>query len=321
MFLLLVPLLFLVGPSFGQTQQDMETSFKITIERIEKAIVQAEELYEQGKIPKGKPMVIPIATDYSLSFSAENFQKDAEKAFQLLDQLMTEQKKFKAQITSTASMKTQTQSSAATSAPSKKPPQNHKKDRLGALMQAEKQTDKASPVAEEKIPLEFSIYKNYQQTRQSRLQEEEKGIEADKQIILAERLAAAQDEQRKREREQQLQAQSSRWQEELDKQAKASSQAALQWEKEHSFGAYAKQFLGMVVQTAVGSFTGGILGTLGTNLANQAVGKLFPDAATNVVSQSMAAGTSSAITSTAAGTGQAIGQGVGSVVSGQTPQY
>lgn len=310
-----VPLFLLLGLSFGYANQNKEAAFKIVIERIEKAIVQAEELYEQGKIPKGKPFVVPITEDFQLSFSAENFQGDAEKAFQVLDQLMAEQKKLKA--------KAQVPAPAPAPAPEAKEtsPRNREQGRLGALMEAEQHTAKASPPASEKIPLEYNIYKKYQQDRQARLQEEEMGIEADKQIILAERQAVAQEEQRKREREQQLQAQSGKWQEELDKQAKVSSQAALQWEKEHSFGAYATRFLGMVVQTSVGAFTGGVLGTLGTNLANQAVSKLFPDAATNMVSQSMAAGTSAAITSSATGIGQAMGQGVGSAVSGQTPQY
>lgn len=306
-----VPLFLLLGPSVGYANQNKEAAFKIVIERIEKAIVQAEELYEQGKIPKGKPFVVPITEDFRLSFSAENFQGDAEKAFQVLDQLMAEQKKpkAKAQVPAPAPEAKETS------------PRNREQGRLGALMEAEQHTAKASPPASEKIPLEYNIHKKYQQERQARLQEEEKGIEADKQIILAERQVVVQEEQGKREREQQLQAQAGRWQEELDKQAKVSSQAALQWEKEHSFGAYATRFLGMVVQTSVGAFTGGILGTLGTNLANQAVSKLFPDASTNMVNQSMAAGTSSAITSSAMGIGQAMGQGVGSAVSGQTPQY
>jgi hypothetical protein len=306
-----VPLFLLLGLSFGYANQNKEAVFKIVIERIEKAIVQAAELYEQGKIPKGKPFVVPIAEDFQLSFSAENFQGDAGNAFQVLDRLMAEQKKLKAKAQVPAPAPEAKETSL----------RNREQGRLGALMEAEQHTAKASPPPSEKIPLEYNIYKKYQQDRQSRLQEEEMGIEADKQIILAERQAAAQEEHRKREREQQLQAQSGKWQEELDKQAKVSSQAALQWEKEHSFGAYVTRFLGMVVQTSVGAFTGGILGTLGTNLANQAVGKLFPDAATNLVSQSMAAGTSSAITSSATGIGQAMGQGVGSAVSGQNPQY
>jgi hypothetical protein len=306
-----VPLFLLLGLSFGYANQNKEAVFKIVIERIEKAIVQAAELYEQGKIPKGKPFVVPIAEDFQLSFSAENFQGDAEKAFQVLDQLMAEQKKLKAKAQVPAPAPEAKETSL----------RNREQGRLGALMEAEQHTAKASPPPSEKIPLEYNIYKKYQQDRQARLQQEEMGIEADKQIILAERQAVAQEEQRKREREQQLQAQSGRWQEELDKQAKVSSQATLEWEKEHSFGAYAKRFLGMVVQTSVGAFTGGVLGTLGNNLANQAVGKLFPDASTNLVSQSMAAGTSAAITSSATGIGQAMGQGVGSAVSGQTPQY
>jgi len=192
-------------------------------------------------------------------------------------------------------------------------------DRLTALMQAERQTAHAVPSGQAAtIPLEYSVYKNYRQSRSARIQEDDKMIDAEKQAIVAERQAAAQSQQRKREREQQLQGQATAWQAELDKQAKASSAAALQWAEEHSFGAYAKRFLGMVVQTSVGAFTGGFLGTLSTNLANKAVSNLFPDASTNIYTQAAAAGTSSAITQTGTTVGQTVGQQAAATVTGQS---
>jgi len=36
-------------------------------------------------------------------------------------------------------------------------------------------------------------------------------------------------------------------------------------EREHSVGAHAMRFLGLVIQTSVGAFTGGLLGTVATN--------------------------------------------------------
>ena len=184
------------------------------------------------------------------------------------------------------------------------------RDRMSALIAAERQTAAKSRQSDGQIPADYSMHKNYQQMRQARTQSEEKEIEAERQIVLAERAAAAQNLQRRREREAQLQAQSAKWQDELDRQAKVSAQAAAQWEAEHSFGAYAKRFLGVVVQTSVGAFTGAFLGTVATNLADKAVKKLFPGASTSTTSQAAAAGTSAAITSTATTAGQAAVSGI-----------
>ena len=287
-------------------------------ENIEKAILQASELREQGKIQKGRPLVIPVASDFQLIFSAENFDADLDKAFRVLDQLMTRARAERGQTASAGQAPATLQPGQPlpqTAAPG--PPQPV--DRLTALMQAERQTARAVPSGQAAgIPLEYSVYQNYRQSRSARIQEDDKMIEAEKQVVIAERQAAAQSQQRRRERDQQLQAQSTAWQAELDKQAKASSSAALQWEQEHSFGAYAKRFLGMVVQTSVGAFTGGFLGVLSTNLANKAVSNLFPDAYPNIYTQAAAAGTSSAITQTGTTVGQTVGQQAAAAATGQS---
>ena len=287
-------------------------------ENIEKAILQASELREQGKIQKGRPLVIPVASDFQLVFSAENFDADLDKAFRVLDQLMTRARAERGQTAPAGQ-------ASASLQPGQPLPQiaaqgpSQPVDRLTALMQAERQTARAVPSGQAAgIPLEYSVYQNYRQSRSARIQEDDKMIETEKQAVIAERQAAAQSQQRKRERDQQLQAQSTAWQAELDKQAKASSAAALQWEQEHSFGAYAKRFLGMVVQTSVGAFTGGFLGVLSTNLANKAVSNLFPDAYPNIYTQAAAAGTSSAITQTGTTVGQTVGQQAAAAVTGQS---
>ncbi len=292
---------------------------------VEKAILQASEWHEQGKIQKGRPLVIPVASDFQLVFSAENFDADLDKAFRVLDQLMTRAKAERGTTTGTRAAPGSAQpgqnamsAPQIPAAPLGPPPAT---DRLTALMQAERQTARAASAPSGHaagIPLEYSVHKNYQQSRTARIQEDDKIIEAEKQAIVAERQAAAQSQLRKREREQQLQGQATAWQTELDKQAKASSAAALQWEQEHSFGAYAKRFLGMVVQTSVGAFTGGFLGVLSTNLANKAVSNLFPDAYPNIYTQAAAAGTSSAITQTGATVGQTVGQQAAAAVTGQS---
>lgn len=178
-------------------------------------------------------------------------------------------------------------------------------DRVSALIRAEKQAATDEPAAGEPPPPDYSVYTRYGQARQERLLSESKAAEAEMQATIAERQAAAQEAQGRRARKQELQAQAAKWQEELDKQASASAQAAQAWEQEHSFGAYAKRFLGMVIQTSVGAFTGGLLGTVSMNLANQAVKTLFPDASSSRAQQALAAGTTSAITGTAGSLGQA----------------
>lgn len=320
-FLHLFVALLLIGlPASAQAAASRAaggTAVAVT-ENIEKAILQASELREQGKIQKGRPLVIPVASDFQLVFSAENFDADLDKAFRVLDQLMTRARAERGQTAPARQAPIpmqpgQPQPQAAVPGP---PPPA---DRLTALMQAERQTARIAPSGQAAgIPLEYSVYQNYRQSRTARIQEDDKMIEAEKQAVIAERQAAAQSQQRRRERDQQLQAQATAWQAELDKQAKASSSAALQWEQEHSFGAYAKRFLGMVVQTSVGAFTGGFLGTLSTNLANKAVSNLFPDASANIYTQATAAGTSSAISQTGTTVGQTVGQQAAAAVTGQS---
>ncbi|MEK6815703.1 MAG: hypothetical protein AABY65_13320 [Nitrospirota bacterium] len=264
--------------------------------RIETAITEAADLFEQGKILKGRPHVVDVAPGVQLTFSQETFERDMETAFLILEMAMTRRSKDA--------------SKSLAGAPRSGATAEQPRDRMSALIAAERQTAAKSRQSDGQIPADYSMHKNYQQMRQARTQSEEKEIEAERQIVLAERAAAAQNLQRRREREAQLQAQSAKWQDELDRQAKVSAQAAAQWEAEHSFGAYAKRFLGVVVQTSVGAFTGAFLGTVATNLADKAVKKLFPGASTSTTSQAAAAGTSAAITSTATTAGQAAVSGI-----------
>jgi len=319
-------LLLLIGLMAGGPATASQTAggtATVVAANVEKAILQASEWHEQGKIPKGRPLVIPVASDFQLVFSAENFDADLDRAFRVLDQIMTRAKAERGTPAGTRVVPASAQPGQKTAsaphiaaAPAGPPPAA---DRLTALMQAERQTAHAAPSGQATgIPLEYSVYKNYRQSRTTRIQEDDKIIEAEKQAVIAERQASAQSQLRKRERDQQLQAQATAWQSELDKQAKASSMAALQWEQEHSFGAYAKRFLGMVVQTSVGAFTGGFLGVLSTNLANKAVSNLFPDAYPNIYTQAAAAGTSSAISQTGTTVGQSVGQQAAAAVTGQS---
>lgn len=313
----LIVVSFLIFPSVSLSSQVQEKGLESMIERVEKAITKASDMFEHGQLQKGSPYIVSISQEIELSFSEATFEADIEKAFKILEQLMAKKNTLEGELTTATHGQGQypPQSRAIS-------PQGQSSDRLNALIQSEKETSKGIPPSDEKLNLEYSVHKSYQQTRQAKLQDEDKEAEADRQIIIAERQQAAQRMQMKREREQQLQAQASKWQDELDKQAKTSAQAALQWEKEHSFGAYAKKFLGMVIQTSVGAFTGGLLGTVSTNLANKAVSKLFPNVDTSTLSQAAAAGTSSAITGTASSIGQTASQAATSSITGQNqPNY
>ena len=265
--------------------------------RIEKAIVEAADLFDQGKIVAGRPHAVDVAPGIQLTFSRETFERDMETAFLVLEMAMSRKGKESPVPHADATRPL--------------PPPTASPDRMSALMSAEKETAK-TPRGDAQIPANYSMHRNYQQARQARIQSEEKEIEAERQLVLAERAAAAQNLQKKREREAAIQAQSAKWQDELDRQAKVSSQAAAQWESEHSFGAYAKRFLGVVVQTSVGAFTGAFLGTVATNLADKAVKKFFPGASTSssTTTQAAAAGTSAAITSTATAAGPAAASGI-----------
>ena len=291
---------------------------KAVVAAIEKAILQASEWQEKGKIQKGRPLMIPVASDLRLTFTAENFNADLDKAFQILDQYMSRTGMGNEPVPKTAPPPL-----AARSAPPAPPPSPSPqgraadKDRLTALREAERQTQSLPSAQSAAMSPDFSVYGAYRQNHQRRRQEQEKTIEAEKQMVIAERQAAAQNQLRKRERDQQLQSQSGAWQTELDRQAKASAAVALQWEQENSFGAHMKRFLGMVVQTSVGAFTGGFLGTVSTNLANKAVSKLFPDANASLATQATAAGTSAAITQTGTTVGQTVGQQAAAQVVGQ----
>jgi len=317
--------LLLIGMLAGEqaaASQNADGTVKAVAANIEKAILQASELHEKGKIQKGRPLIMPVASDLQLTFTAENFDADLNKAFQILDQFMTRARANNERAAAVRPVPLSTPpAQTAASSPSAAAAQRitPATDRLSALMQAEKKTAQADPAGQAvNLPLDYSVYKAYRQSHQARNQEKDKTIEAEKQMVIAERQAFAQNQQRKRERDQQLQAQAGAWQTELDKQAKASAAATLQWQQENSFGAYMKRFLGMVVQTSVGAFTGGFLGTVSTNLANKAVGNLFPAASTNIYTQAAASGTSAAITQTGTTIGQSVGQQAASTVTGQS---
>lgn len=216
--------------------------------QLEKAITEASERFERGALKPGAPFTVRLADGRSVTFSAEKFDADVDRAFELLETLLKQQK-------------------AAPAADS----------HLDSLMRAEKKTSAAAPAPRAAPPADYSVYGNYRKSRDERIEAQDEAAETDMQHVIAERLAADEDRARKMERDQGLQVQAMKWQSELDSQASASVKAAAAWEAEHSPAAYAKNFLGMVIQTAVGSFTGGFLGVVSTNLANKAVRSLYKD--------------------------------------------
>jgi hypothetical protein len=254
--------ILLTGAPGAFSAKGPSTDLNAVIERVEKAITHAADLYETGKIKPGKPYVKEIASGVSLSFSQETFEKDLARAFDVYHGLLSNNNKIQ-----TAKNKT----AEGQLSGSKK----SEEDRIGAMMRAEKKTASLAPKTKPQISVEYDIYTDYRKTHLERMQQEDQSAEADRKSILAERRAAETELVQKRNRKAALQNQSMKWQSQLDKQASASARKAAEWQKKHSFGAFARTFLATVVQTAVGSFTGGLLTPIATELSNQAVKNWF----------------------------------------------
>lgn len=275
------------------------------ITTIENAITTASDRHDAGKIVAGTPYVAKVTDKVSLAFSKEHFDADLAKALKVYNNLVAHRTKLNSSKTVNANIK---------SAPTRKEPTG----RLGNLMRAEQKTNRLQPKAG-KVPVQnYDVYQDYQKNHMAKINAENRAAEVDMQRVIAERRSAENELLQRKQRKQQIQAQAMKWQGELDRQASASSRAAAKWEQEHSFGAYARRFLGSVLQTTVGSFTTALLTPITANMANQAVAQLFPNApAGNIATQAGATATQAAGSSVAGNAGTAAGQAAGSAVSGQ----
>jgi len=226
------------------------------IGKLESAITTAARLRDEGKITARSPYIVQLTPKTSLSFTAEHFEADAEKAFAVYKNLL----EFR-------------QRGAAKHAASQP------EGRLGALMEAERKTSARAPLPPPQgVEAQFDLYQQFRAEHDKKLAMEEQSADADMRAVSAERKGAEAEQAQRRQRDQQLQQQAMKWQAELDKQASGSARAAAQWEAQHSFGAYAKRFLGAVLQTTIGSFTTAFLTPITTDLANRAVQQMFPGA-------------------------------------------
>ncbi|VAX22450.1 hypothetical protein MNBD_NITROSPINAE02-371 [hydrothermal vent metagenome] len=232
------------------------------ITRCEKVITRATEMYEQGKIAKGKPIKFRITPTLSMKVSRENFTQDVDKIWDVYYKLVTARKRMA--------------SPQKVSQPRVVKKKKRSVSRIEAMRREEEKSAALSPDPVASGPVDFDIYQDYQASRQQRISAESQAAEADIRSVIAERQAADIQEQQRMSRKGQLQAQASMWQAELDKQASGSAKAAAAWNAERSAGGYARRFFGTVIQTTVGAFTGGLFGTLGYNAANKAVDQLFP---------------------------------------------
>ena len=293
------------------SKNDRINDSQFLTEKVEKAITRASDMFEQGNIIKGRPYVVHISSRLLLSFSAENFDNDLDKAFKVLDTLMTQAKK-ETQLENAPRNNKNTPKPLRTKPVSSKnvPPP----DRISALMQAEGQHPKPRKLTAREVPLQFSAFKNYNALHQGRAMQEDKAAEADMQAVNRERQSAEEELRQRRARKQQVQLQAMNWQNELDKEASESARKAAAYEAEHSFGAYVKGFFTTILQTAVGSFTGAFIGNIGTHLADKAVNSLFHNSSSSL-NNAASVGTSSAINATTSTTSQAISNSVSSSAS------
>lgn len=280
------------GQAFSSTALDG------VIAKLEKAIITASDMHDSGGLEAGTPYVATITPTVKIAFSKENFDADLEKAMKVYDGLL---------------MKRKSMSQQKTKSPADR--------RISALMTAEQKTASVEPPVAG-APADYNVYEDYTQTHKDRTLRENQAAEADMRSVLNERQAAEAELVQKKQRKQAVQEQAMRWQAELDKQASASARVAAEWNRQHSFGAYARRFLGSVVQTAVGSFTTALLTPIATNLANNAVGQMFPGSSTGSIAQQAASqATRDTIMSTASGVGSSVGQSASGAIMGRSDSY
>ncbi|MDX9896926.1 MAG: hypothetical protein RBS34_15865 [Desulfofustis sp.] len=242
-------------------------------EKIEQAIAAASERYDNGEIVAGNPYQAVISDGISLRFSYEDFDADLSRAFDLYGEALAGTLDQAGEAVAKPAQQQAKQSPPPRQEQTKKNTATAN-DPIAALMRAEKSTNKAMGVSS--IPQEhFDVYGQFRSSHSARIQQQDMAAEADMATLVAQRQAAEEQRVRQLQQQQELQSQAMQWQAQLDKQASDSARKAAEWEAQHSFGAYATSFLATVAQTAVGSFTGGLLNPIATELANKAVDKWF----------------------------------------------
>lgn len=276
------------------------------IARIQGAILRAQELHAAGKLKPGHPYTPAITSKVRLLFRAERFDADLATALRVHDQLVRNRHK----MARPPDRKPAPPAAAAVkkSHPPAAMPEVVPEDPIAAMRQAEKKIAAASAPPPVPAQAKYDVYQDYRQAHADSLRLRDQAAEADMAVVLEQRKQAEAERVQRMQRRQELQEQATKWQAELDKQASQSAQAAAQWEKEHSFGAYAARFLGTVVQTAVGSFTTALLSPVAVNLANKTVNALFPSVDTaNLAAQAATASASRvAVTNLGSAAGQAM---------------
>lgn len=263
----------------------MECAASAVAEKIEQAITSASERYDSGEITEGAPYRVKITNDITLSFSYEQFDEDLSRAFDLYSDALAGTIEISAKPeaaaqpemtakTEVAAKPEPTVQTAPPPPPAPKKKQPAADDPIGALMQAEKATNRAAG-ASSIPPMQFDVYEQFRSSHATRIQQQDMAAEADMAMLVGQRQAAEEQRLQRLQQQQELQSQAMQWQAQLDKQASEAARKAAEWEAQHSFGAYATSFLATVAQTAIGSFTGGLLNPIATELANKAVDKWF----------------------------------------------
>ena len=251
----------------------------LAIEKLENEICRAFDLYDTGVLTDASPYQAKISKKFTTTFSKSTFETDLTRAFDLYEILLQE----KGSVVIAQTTPRPAPVIAAASAVRSTPPPAVRKvkveadDEISALMQAEQET-RAADTGSQNNNFDtggYDVYADYSGSHLTRLQQADKVAEYDMQNILAQRQAADAERLAKMQRAQEVQGQAMEWQAQLDKQASESARKAAEWEATHSFGAYATSFLGTIAQTAIGSFTGGLLTPIATVAANKVVGNWF----------------------------------------------
>ena len=236
---------------------------------INKAITEAATRFELDELTD-VPYEYQLSESVTLTFSLSSYDHDLNLAFSLLNKLEKQREKILAKNERTPEGQMPKQGT-------EKPEQPKRElTRLEKLRQAETQTQKYIPTSQIMIS-DYDVISAFKDMRQQRLDIKNRAAETDIHAVVAERQAAELEIVQEKQRNAALQEQAAAWQAEMDRQAVERANAMRQWKKQNGFGSHVRRIFGSVLHAGIGTFTGTLTSALTTDLANDAVEKIFGD--------------------------------------------
>ena len=209
---------------------------------------------QQGTLTEPARVTAPAAGNLlqaaTLTFSLETFDRDLDKALDLLDQY------------------------AALNAE-----RFHELDDRSAedrLKTAEAEMGEPDPIRPEAAE-SFSLFDEYSRTHKERQAERDRRAEDDMRRTTEERRLAQERAAIDASTRRRMQDLNRQWQEEMDAQATREAEAEAAWRREHSAGAFMKKLAWTLAGSTLTSFTGGFAHSMGAGYADYVIRKRFPD--------------------------------------------